>query len=142
AAFLRAGEGYDLTGQRRGDAQVGARLQSYPFRWVDLSVGPDGYSFPVISGFFLSGAYAWRFDYEGDLDVKNSFDNRLFRTPRLEGGDAGGWALGYGFDLGPVRVIHEWTRSTIEEVELPGGGREDFDGQITAWTLHASWMIT
>src|SRR5690606_4172350 len=67
AACPGAGEGYDLTGQRRGDAQVGARLQSYPFRWVDLSVGPDWYSFPVISGFFLSGAYAWRFDYEGDL---------------------------------------------------------------------------
>lgn len=139
---LALGDGYDSFGQRRGEPQLSLKLTSYPFRPIDLAVGPEGYRFPLLSGIFFSGAVAWSPSYASDLDVATSLRNKLFLTPRLEGEGAFFWHFGYGIDAGPVRLIHELVRGSLYDVDLPGGGEEDFEGQITAWALSVSWMIT
>jgi hypothetical protein len=136
------GEGFDLFGQSRGDPQLAGRLTSFPLRFVDweLKLGP--YTVPLLSGVFVNGAYALSTEYDGHLDVASPFRNKLFDTPRLDGDAASFWIFGYGADLGPFRVLHEFSRGSIDDVRLPSGIRRDFDDQITSWQLVLSWRLT
>jgi len=136
------GEGFDQFGQRRGDPQLAGRVMLYPLRWVDASVGPDWYRIPLVSGLFVTGAYAYSPDYDGHLDVATSFRNKLFVVPGLDGDGARSWYFGYGIDWGPLRLMHEFTRGSIFELEVPGGGTADFDDQITSWQASAHWTLT
>lgn len=126
-----AGEGFDRNGERRVQPLVAARLQSYPFRGVS-----------IVDGFFLSGGILHGFDYEGHLDVTNPGRNTLFTVSRIEGEESQYLDLGYGLDLGSVRVWHEWLKGGVRGVDVPGGGEENFAEQITAWTAGASWFVT
>lgn len=137
-----AGEGFDLFGQSRGDPQLAGRLTSFPLRFVDWELALGPYTIPLLSGLFVNGAYALSTDYDGHLDVATPLRNKLFDTPRLDGDGASFWIFGYGMDLGPVRVLHEFTRGSIDDVRLPGGLQQDFDDQITSWQLVVSWRIT
>lgn len=137
-----AGEGYDLFGQPRRDPQLAARVTSFPLRFLDPSVELGPYRFPLFSGWFVNFAYALSEDYDGHLDVATPLRNKLFDVPRLDGDGARFWLFSYGVDLGPVRLIHEFTRGSIDGVRLPGGGESDFDDQITSWQAVVSWRVT
>jgi hypothetical protein len=136
------GEGFDLFGQRRAGPQLSARVTSYPLRFVDWEVELGPYTLPLLSGIFVNAAYAWSPNFEGHLDVATPLRNKLFLTPRLDADEQRFFVLGYGLDLGPVRVIHELTRGSLEGVRSPGGARVDLDDQITAWQILVSWRIT
>jgi hypothetical protein len=136
------GEGFDLFGQRRAGAQLAGRLTSHPLRAFDWSVELGPYTLPLLSGWFVNGAYAWSPDFEGHLDVANPLRNKLFLTSRLDARGRSFFVLGYGVDLGPFRLIHEFTRGGLEDVRVPGGGRRDLDDQITAWQIVVSWRLT
>jgi hypothetical protein len=136
-----AGEGFDLLGQRIGGERVSARIASHPLRFVDWAVEVGPYRFPLLSGLFVSGAYAWSPEYDGHLQVATPLRNTLFDVGRLEADARTLWVAGYGIDLGPVRAIHEFTRGSLEGVRT-AGGRVDFEDQITAWQLVVSWRVT
>ena len=136
------GEGFDLFGQKRGDPQLSARLMSHPLRWLDWSFDLGPYTIPFPSGAFVNFAYAFSSDYDGHHDVATPLRNQLFDVARLDGQEASFWVFGFGIDLGPFRVMHETTRGSLEGVRLPGGGRQDFDDQITSWQLVAAWRVT
>lgn len=136
------GEGFDLEGQRRGDPQLAGRLTTYPFRWLDASLDVGPYELPLLSGLFASFAYAWTPDYDGELDVATRLRNDLFDTVRLDGEGSRFLHWGVGVDFGPIRVVHEVVRGSLEGVRVPGGARVDFEDQITSWQLLAAWRIT
>ncbi|MHC4829920.1 MAG: hypothetical protein ACYTFT_06140, partial [Planctomycetota bacterium] len=135
------GEGFDLFGQRRGDPQLAGRVVTYPLRHVDLTLDLL-YELPLVSGLFFAGGYSYSPGYDGHVEAATPLRNKLFLTRRIEGGRSTFFSLGYGWDLGPFRLIHEWTRGGISEAEIPSGGEVDLDGQITAWALSFAWRIT
>jgi hypothetical protein len=137
-----AGEGFDLFGQRRSGPLLAARATSYPLRFVDWTVQVGPYELPLLSGLFVNVAYGWSQSFEGQLDVATPLRNKLFLTSRLEAQDHRFLVAGYGVDLGPFRVIHEFTRGSLEGLRIPAGGRDDFDDQITAWQVLVSWRVT
>jgi hypothetical protein len=141
-ASAALGEGFDLFGQRLAGAQLSGRLTSYPLRFVDWSLELGPYTLPLLSGWFVNGAYAWSPDFEGHLDVATPLRNKLFLTSRLDARGRSFFVLGCGVDLGPLRVIHELTRGSLQGVRIPGGGRRDLDDQITAWQILVSWRVT
>lgn len=126
-----AGEGFDLNGERRHNPQVSARVQTYLFRGLE-----------PLDGLFFGGGVLYGFDYNGQLDVATPFRNKVFQVPRLEGDASQYLNLGYGLDLGSLRVWHEWTKGGIRGVETPAGGEENFSEQVTAWSAGFAWFVT
>lgn len=142
AATWGSGEGFDMTGNRRGDPEISGRVVSYPFRPIDLTVGSGDYAIPVLSGFFLSAAASYTFDFDAPVEVANSFRNELIVTSGIEADRTSTWHFGYGFDLGPVRIVHEFTRQSLLDVTLADGTTRDFEGQNSAWSASLAWRIT
>ena len=142
AVTATGGEGFDLVGNRRGDPQLAGRVVTYPFRPIDLDLDLGVYEIPLVSGFFLSaaGSYSWGFD--GEIDYANSFRNKLVDTTRIDAERTYAYDLGYGFDLGPFRILHEFTRQTLLDVELPDDTKRDFRRQNSAWSASFAWRIT
>jgi hypothetical protein len=137
------GEGFDRFGQRRGDPQIAGRFVSYPLRWTGTSVDVGPYQLPLFSGFFVSFGYAWLFDYDAHLDVATPLRNKLFDTERLDGRSGETWALGFGVDFGPLRIVHETVKGGISDLLLPSGLREDIEqDEITSWHVLVAWRIT
>jgi hypothetical protein len=137
-AAVSAGEGFDLLGNRRKDPQLSLRLVSYPFRPIDFTL----FGIPVVSGFFVNagGSHSWH--YASRLEYANSFRNDLVSTRRIEADHTRTYHLGYGFDLGPVRLTHEFARQSLLDVELPDGTSRDFERQNAGWSASLAWRIT
>jgi hypothetical protein len=137
------GAGFDHFGQRRGEPFLMGKAMLYPFRWLDLDIDVGPYSFPVLSGLFFSGAVSWSWDFLGNYDAATPLRNELFSTPLLRADRTFAWHIGYGVDLGPLRVIHEIGRLDLIDAQLPDGTERDLRGnQNTAWSLGLSWRIT
>ncbi len=139
---ISAGEGFTRFGERVTGSQFNARTVIYPFRPLDVTVEGLGYTVPLVSGIYFSLGYSYTDDFEGPLEVGHPFRNKLFKVDRFEASDAEFIHLGYGADLGPFALFHEFVFGGYSDVELPGGGEETLDDQVTAWALSGSWMIT
>lgn len=139
---LGFGEGFDLYGQRRSDPFLLAKVMVYPLRWLEGSLDLGPYRFPLSGLFFSAGAVLSR-DFLGYLDSGTALRNKLFDSSRLRARRTFAWHVAWGIDLGPIRVVHELGRFDLLDLRLPGGGRDDFQGnQLTAWSLGISWRIT
>lgn len=139
-----AGEGFTPLGERVTGYQLSARTVIYPLRSLEpsLEIPSIDYEIPLLSGLFFHFAYAYTIDFEGPLEVANPFRNKLFFVSRLDTSGSDFYHIGYGWDLGPFRFTHEWVRGGYSDVELPGGGEENLDDQVTAWSAAFSWMVT
>ena len=136
------GEGFDRFGQRRGDPQLAGRIMSYPLRFVDASIDVGPYHLPLLSGIFVSGGYAHLFDYDAHLDVATPLRNKLFDTERFDARGGGVWNLGFGVDFGPLRIVQEILRLSIDDVLLPSGDRYDSEDENHSWHLLVAWRVT
>ena len=126
-----AGEGFDLQGQRLGEPQFSARLMTYPLRSLDN----------LARGIFFQGAYAYSPDYSGHLDVNTPLRSRVFNVPRLQADAAQHLAFVSGIDAGPVRIFHEFTRSSLIDLETSMGD-ESLHNQIKSWQANLNIMLT
>lgn len=139
---LAFGEGFDAFGQLQDGPQLSARVTSYPFRWVDWTVEAGPYSLPLLSGLFIAGAAAAGRDYSGHPEFATSLRNKLVGFPRLEADRSVYIQLGYGIDLGPFRLTHEFGRGSLYDLKLPSGQKRDFERKFSSWSATFAWRIT
>ena len=136
-----AGEGFDLFGQGREDPQLSAVATLYPLRMLGWKWRLGPYEFPLVSGLFGRGGFAWTPDFDGFADVATPLRNKLFLTDRLHGDHSTAWHIGYGIDFGPIRAVHEFAHLSLYGVDTPSGGKEDLE-ELTAWQVQVSWRVT
>lgn len=136
-----AGLGFDLFGQGREDPQLSAVATLYPLRMLGWKWRLGPYEFPLVSGLFGRGGFAWTPDFDGFADVATPLRNKLFLTDRLHGDHTTAWHIGYGVDFGPIRAVHEFAHLSLYGVDTPSGGKEDLE-ELTAWQVQVSWRVT
>jgi hypothetical protein len=137
-----AGEGFARTGHRSAGPRLSAMLTVFPLRELGWRLEAGPYEIPLLSGFFLTGAYQRGQDLSTRLEVTHPFRDELFVTPRFEANSSDFFHAGIGFDLGPFLYVHEIVRGGYNGLELPGGGERDLRGQVTSWSALAAWMIS
>ncbi len=129
------GDGSTLLGDRVGGNQLSARGTVFPFRTAH---GEEG---TLLGGLFFAGALVYTYDYEGPLRIPNAFRNQLFKVSRFEADSSSFWHLGYGWDLGPLRLRHEFMKGGYRNIDSPAGD-VSLPRQTSAWSAAASWMIS
>lgn len=137
------GEGFDQRGERRAGPSLLLQLQSYPFRLLEdvLPAGP--YAFRGLSGLWLGGSYAWGWDYRGGLELDTSLRNTLFYATPLEADRTESWVFAYGWDAGPIRILHEFGQFDLFEITKgPTGPLHESDGDNLMMSATIAWRIT
>ncbi|MHC5065949.1 MAG: porin [Planctomycetota bacterium] len=130
------GDGSTLLGERVEGTQLSARATIYPFLGGDSEESES-----IFAGLFVAGSLAYTYDYEGPLRIPNAFRNQLFKVSRFEADTSNFWHLGYGWDLGPLRLTHEFMKGGYRNIDTPSGD-VSLPDQTTSWTASGSWMIT
>jgi len=133
------GDGFDASGETQRGSQLSARGFVRPLRALS---GPDA-SFleSLAAGFFLGGGYAYTWDWDGRLRIRNPAGTRLFDSQRFEADESQFYTLSAGFEVGPVRLYYEGTQGGYFDAETPVGVR-DLDNQTDSWQATLSWRIT
>lgn len=127
------GEGFDTGGERIGDPRLSLRLALYPFAEDALIPSLGGWWSPL-QGMFVSGAYAYENSFHRALAAETEFRNRLFETTTIDADSAEWWHFGWGIDAGPFRLIHEWSKGSLYDVDL-GASTIDLDDQLTTMQI-------
>jgi len=138
-----AGEGFDLSGQKRESPQFSARLVTYPLRFTE--------DLPLLSGLFAGFGISYSPDFHGDFDLATPLRNKVFRVSDLRARRARFYHLTLGADAGPLRIVLEAVPGEVFEEWFGSGsgffgvdtpqGKVDID-QVGSWELGLSWMIT
>ncbi len=136
---LLAGDGFDANGQTQRGTQAQARVWLNPFR----SLRGAGARFleSLAGGFFLCGGYAYTWDWDGRLRIRNPAGTRLFDTSKFEADRRHFYTVSVGFEVGPVRAYYEGTQGGYFDAETPVGER-DLDNQTDSWMATIAWRIT
>ena len=126
-----AGEGWNSLGDKSGGHQLSARATLYPLQSLDS----------IFNGLFFAAAYSYTTNWQGPLFVANPLRNKLFKVAEFEADSSSFRHFGWGWDAGPVRLAHEFTRGGYTNIETPGGD-VSLNDQVTSWSGSLSWMIT
>ncbi len=127
---LAAGEGFDQNGKKRSDPQISTRLVSYPLLGMKY-----------VGGVFGSLGASYTPDYDGYLDVATPLRNNVFKVGRLDGSSSQFFSWGGGVDAGLVRFTLERVQGSIDDLKVPGGGKESLEDQIISWETTLTWRI-
>ena len=130
---VASGEGFDLDGHPRGDHAVSLRLNTYPFM-------KTGWGLPL-SGFFVTGFINRTWDWDVEMDINTPLRTSMFNMGRNQARASYNRHVGWGFDAGSVRFMHEWTAGWLRDLETPFG-KKNFANELKAWGMSVSVMLT
>jgi hypothetical protein len=120
---VSAGAGFDRFGQARRGPGVSARVLFRP------------------GGFHVELGGSWSFSFEGELDVANPADTKLFDVPELDADAAYFVHVTTGVDAAWFRFRHEFVVGSLRGVET-SQGKMNFLNQITSWSATLSCMLS
>jgi len=133
------GDGFDANGLPQRGATASARAFVRPLRPLG---GRDASLLESIAaGFFLGGGYAYTWDWDGELRIRNPAGSRLFDTDRFDADHSHFYTVTVGFEFGPVRLYYEGTQGGYFNADTPVGER-DLDNQTDSWQATLAWRIT
>jgi hypothetical protein len=121
---------FDLDGRHRDDPQVHARWAVTP------EPGADG----MFDGFYGGVAVAHGPDYDDRVHLETPFEQTVFTTPDLDGGDARWLVWELGFVHGPLQVGFEDLSGALSDVPIGPGATDDMD-QIGAFSLNTTYTL-
>ncbi len=133
------GDGFDANGVAQRGSLASARAFVRPLR----SLGAPEASFleRIVAGFFVGGGYAYTWDWDSRLRIRNPSGTRLFDTQRFDADHSHFYTVTAGFEVGPVRLYYEGTQGGYFGVDTPLGER-DLDNQTDSWQATLAWRIT
>lgn len=126
------GHGFDINGLRQKGPRASLRAFARPLR----SRGPSTF----LGSWFFGASYAYLWDWEGSLRVRNPSGTRLFDTSTFEADTGRFWNLAVGIEPGPVRIVWERTLGMLLDADTPAG-TQDLDDEISSWHATVSWMV-
>lgn len=133
------GDGFDANGQPLRGSQASARAFVRPLR--SLAAPDASWLESIAAGFFLGGGYAYGWNWDGELRIRNPAGSRLFDTQRFDADRSHYYTVSAGFEVGPVRVYYEGTQGGYFDVDTPVGER-DLEDQTDSWQATIAWRIT